>query len=75
MSLVVLINIVIAVLLDEFLTTLAKAREEDQVMLAYKNPHFDVHVLDELLENLVQYRSHRCVCVCVCVCLCMCMYV
>ena len=53
----VLINIVIAVLLDEFLTTLSKAREDSNRAAALEYASHETHVLDPLLEVLVQYRS------------------
>jgi voltage-gated sodium channel len=54
---VVLINIVVAVLLDEFLSTMAKSRAEFERMEVLENPVFDKGCLDPLMEVLVNYRS------------------
>ena len=54
----VLINIIIAVLLDEFLTTMAKSRaafEHEEVVDS--NPSLEAHILDPLLAVLTKYRS------------------
>jgi len=53
----VLINIVIAVLLDEFLTTLSRSREETIRAAGLERSIAECHVLDPLLEVLSQYRS------------------
>jgi ABC-type nickel/cobalt efflux system permease component RcnA len=55
---VVLINIVVAVLLDEFLTTMAKTRQAfEQEDAIRTNPIFDDRNLDPLMEVLAKYRS------------------
>ena len=55
---IVLINIIIAVLLDEFLTTMAKSRAEfDREEILGANPELDNHVLDPVMEILSKYRS------------------
>lgn len=55
---VVLINIVVAVLLDEFLTTMAKTRQAfEQEDAIRSNPIFDDRNLDPLMEVLAKYRS------------------
>jgi voltage-gated sodium channel len=53
----VLINIVIAVLLDEFLTTLSRSRDETSRAAGLERSIAESHVLDPMLEVLSQYRS------------------
>ena len=55
---IVLINIIIAVLLDEFLTTMSKSRNEIEAEeVLDDNPSLEGHSLDPLMAVLAQFQS------------------
>jgi len=53
----ILVNIVIAVLLDEFLTTMSEERQLSATQQLNQASSFEDHVLDPVLEMLAQYHT------------------